>query len=466
MEKKVFTYIKEKKLIQKDSTILVAVSGGPDSLALLHFLWRHQKALGASISAITVDHQLRSGTSAADAQFVANTCRLWDIPCKIVKVDVAAYKKTYKTGTQIAARELRYEAFHKQMIRNNIDYLAFGHHADDQIETVLMALLKTTHVHNLGGMPEKRSFADGEIIRPFLSVEKNDIMDYAVKHGLHPRIDETNAEKDYLRNRLRADILPLLKQENPNLSVTIGKLAANIQEDSAFLEVEAKNALKHCVRMNHNQEKAIIHATILQTHPLSLQRKVYRLTLDYLYDTLPENLSYKHEETFLTLLRENKNRMVDFPRGMVVEKSYDKVYMFFSKLKAKLISPYYLEKPPSRIRLQDGTEITCATVHAGEVLDSDKSNNLYTYICSETEVCFPLSVRPVKTGERMTYDGLSGTKKVQRIFIDEKVPRYKRATWPILTDATGEVLWVIGLKKHTKMVPHDARYVCIEVQKP
>src|SRR5699024_1073083 len=156
--------IKEKQLIQKGTTVLVAVSGGPDSLALLHFLWSHQNELGVSLSVITVDHQLRSDISAADAQFVADTCRLWQIPCKIINVDVDAYRTAHKTGTQLTVRELRYEAFRELMEQDNIDYLAFGHHADDQIETVLMALLKTRHVHNFSVIPRIIRIAGGYII--------------------------------------------------------------------------------------------------------------------------------------------------------------------------------------------------------------------------------------------------------------------------------------------------------------
>ena len=465
MEEKVLTYIKERQLIQKGSTILVAVSGGPDSLALLHFLWSHQNKLDVSLSVITIDHQLRSDISAADAQFVADTCRLWNIPCKIINVDVDAYRTTHKTGTQLAARELRYEAFRKLMEQENVDYLAFGHHADDQIETVLMALLKTSHVHNLAGMPRKRPFAGGELIRPFLCVEKKEIMEYNIKHALTPRVDETNAEKNYMRNRLRADILPLLKRENPNLSVTIDKLTENIRDDSAFLMDEAKKAFSSCVHVLDNQKKAVIKVTLLQTYSLSLQRKVYQLILSYLYDgVLPEKLSYRHEEMFLTLLKKHENRMINFPRGMIAERIYDKIYAYFPMRKEQKFETQLLSHVPATLDLQDGTILKCTTISAEEV--ADKRHDPYTYIGSEKAICFPLTLRSIFAGDRMSYDGLSGTKKVQRIFIDEKVPKQKRNSWPILTDARGEILWVIGLRKNTKITPQHARYICIEIEQP
>src|SRR5699024_6897661 len=126
MEENVLTYIKEKNFIKKGSTVLVAVSDGLDSLALLHFLCSHKNELGVSLCFLCVDHQLRSDISSADAQFVSDTCRLWQIPCKMINVDVDAYRTAHKTGTQLAARELRYEAFRELMEQDNIDYLAFG----------------------------------------------------------------------------------------------------------------------------------------------------------------------------------------------------------------------------------------------------------------------------------------------------------------------------------------------------
>src|SRR5699024_12705734 len=146
-------------------------------------------------------------------------------------------------------------------------------------------------------------------------------MEYNRNQRLNRRTDDTNAEKNYIRNRLRADILPLVKRENPNLSVTIDKLTKNIRDDSAFLMAEEENDFSSCVHVLDNQKKAVIKVTLLQTYSLSLQRKVYQLILSYLYDgVLPEKLSYKHEEMFLTLLRKYENRLIHFPRGMIAER--------------------------------------------------------------------------------------------------------------------------------------------------
>ena len=462
MEDQVLAYIKERNLLSRGSRVMAAVSGGPDSLALMHFLHRYKETLGIELSVITVDHQLRGNVSAEDSLYVKALCNAWQIPCTMISVDVAAYKKEHKLGTEVAARECRYEAFRTQMIKENANYLAFGHHADDQIETVLMAVTRTAHDHNLTGIPDKRPFAGGEIIRPFLCMEQTAIHAYIEKYGLKPRIDASNFEKNYMRNRMRADVVPLLKRENPNLAVTINKLTERLQENEVFLLAEAEKAFDQCVQKENKKGRVNIRIDMLETYPVSLQRKVFRLILDYLYHTLPEQLSYKHEEMFFALVREDKNRRVNLPEELVAERAYDLLYLYFSG-EDDTGEPIYLELIPEKIHLPDGSILSSSEVTAGEA--EKKVNDPYTYIFSSTSVRFPLVIRTREDGDRLTYDGLRGTKKLKKVFIDEKVPRLERASWPILTDAAGEILWVIGLKKNTKRLPSAATYTCIEIQK-
>src|SRR5699024_3741103 len=234
-----------------------------------------------------------------------------------------------------------------------------------------------------------------------------------------------------------------MKRENANLSVTIDKLTENIRDDSAFLMAEAENAFSSCVHVLDNQKKAVIKVTLLQTYSHSLQRKVYQIILSYLYDgVLPEKLSYKYEEIFLTIFRKYENRLIHFTRGMIEYRFYDILYAYFLLQKEKEFETQTLSQVPATLSLQDCTILKCTTISAEEV--ADKRHDPYTDIGSEKAICFPLTIRSISAGDRMTYDGLSGTKKVQRIFIDEKVSKQKRASWPILTDAHGEILWVIG----------------------
>src|SRR5699024_9594115 len=169
MEQKVLAFLAENQLIKENSRVLVGVSGGPDSLALLHFLHRHQSLLKIKVMAVTVDHQLRGDASIEDVNFVHAFCEKLNIPCITKAVDVPAYKKSHQLGTQMAARTMRYDIYAK-VLQQYADVLALGHHADDQIETFIMQITKTTSLQSLSGIPLKRPFASGLIIRPFLCV--------------------------------------------------------------------------------------------------------------------------------------------------------------------------------------------------------------------------------------------------------------------------------------------------------
>lgn len=194
---KVKAFIKKHQLIEKHKKILVGVSGGPDSMALLHYLKERKEIDELNIIAIGIDHQLRKEASEADMLYVEEQCKRWHIPFISKEVDVQAYKQKYKVGTQVAARTLRYEVFAKAMLEYDADYLALAHHGDDQIETMLMGLMRMTTIQGLKGIPYKRDFATGIIIRPFLPLTKSDIETYCYDHQIEPRIDESNFEADY-----------------------------------------------------------------------------------------------------------------------------------------------------------------------------------------------------------------------------------------------------------------------------
>ena len=299
MEEKVLHFMKENNLLKENSKVLTAVSGGPDSVALLHILWKNRVMFNMELAAITVDHNLRGEASKEDVEFVKDLCAKWNIPCMVKSVDVQAHKKQYGTGTQIAARELRYQAFEEEMTAGNYDCLAFGHHGDDQVETVLMALIKNAHPSNLTGIPMQRSFANGAIIRPLLCVGKKEIKQYLSNQQLPYKDDASNFTRAYTRNRLRLDVIPLLERENPNLRVTIQELANTLTEDEGFLKNEAQKVFQETVKLNEKADRAAIHISAINHYPVSLQRRVFRLTLNYLYGKLSAQISYKHEKYFV-----------------------------------------------------------------------------------------------------------------------------------------------------------------------
>lgn len=252
MQQKVAKFVKRHQQLQRNSTCLVGVSGGPDSMALLHFLHEISAEYNLRIIAVAIDHLLRGAESARDIEYVREVCEMWGIEFVSVRVDVAAYKREHKVGTQVAARTLRYEVYKEQAAHYKADYIALGHHGDDQIETIIMGVTRATNLQTVSGIPAKRPFFGAEIIRPFLCVTKREILDYCAQHDIHPRIDPSNLETAYTRNDIRANVVPLLKGRNHNLHRTMQSLSESLQEDEAFILKMASDYVEKHVILRDN----------------------------------------------------------------------------------------------------------------------------------------------------------------------------------------------------------------------
>lgn len=441
MEKKVLAFMKRHQLLEKNTTVLVAVSGGPDSMALLHLLLEMREAWHLRLIALTIDHQLRD-EARADVNYVRDYCEQKGIQHDAVKIDVNQYMKEHKLGTQVAARQLRYHVFANKMKEYGAQYIAMGHHGDDQTETMVMSLIRTTSLHNLQGIPYQRPFAGGKIIRPFLAVTKAEIETYCTKHHLSPRIDPTNFEAIYTRNKIRQAVLPTIKEINEQAHETIQALSERLQEDESYLIDQAKTMKKDLLIYDKEQKRWTIDICQYKQYALPLQRRCFRLTLDYLYDKIPDNLSYQHENLFMQLQKiTTSNQILHFPKGLHIEKSYDKIHFYFQ---ARKVDSFHIkiDQVPSKVILPNGQTLTIDYVEEAE----DEAE--HTFSLPLSAVKFPLYIRSRKNGDRMTYDGLQGTKKLKDIFIDEKVPRLEREQYCLLTDASDEIFWLIGLRKN------------------
>lgn len=444
MKQEVTRFIKKHHLLEPHKTVLVGVSGGPDSMALLHYLKKLREDLNLKLIVLTIDHQLRGRTSIEDSDYVEAMCLKWNIQCDRTALDVSAHKKEHQVSTQVASREKRYHFFEEKMIEYQADYLALGHHGDDQAETMIMRFVRSATSNALSGIPEKRSFATGFIIRPLLSVTKATIVDYCETHGIHPRIDPSNEDTSYTRNFYRKRLMPLIKQENSNIHATMQHLSESFAADECFLKSEAVKMEQGVVHYNQEKSQASFEIKVFKSYPLSLQRRCYHLVLECLYSNLPENISYVHEGIFFNLLEDSqRNSQVDFPSDLIIEKSYDHIEFSFKKE----IDDDDFKKVldiPGELKLPDGEVIKAFCTN--RVSDQGK----YSFICDVNKHSLPLHVRTRKPGDRMKWKGLSGSKKLKDVFIDLKIPRAARDNWPIVTDNNGDILWLVGLRKNNQ----------------
>jgi tRNA(Ile)-lysidine synthase len=437
---KVHSFIKKHQLLMPNSTVIVGVSGGPDSLALLHFFYTIQHEWNLKIVAAHVDHMFRGKQSAEDMHFVKHFCDKLGIICEAKQIDVPSFQRQRKISAQEAARECRYRFFSEVMEKHSASYLALAHHGDDQIETILMRLVRGSSGKGYAGIPFKRPFHCGYIIRPFLSVSREEIETYCREHGLNPRYDASNEKDDYTRNRFRHYVIPFLKKENPHVHERFQHYSEMVIEDEKFLEELTNEAMN---KVMEKQPGAVtLQIKPFQMMPKPLQRRGIQLILNYLYHGILSSLSSIHINNVLNFLNNNHpSGRLDFPNGLKIIRSYHLCVFTFQEKKN---DAYTFELDvPSTLHLPNG----CAIISEfWEYYPKEQKGNDIFIIDPET-ITFPLRVRTRRAGDRMTLKGTKGTKKIKEIFIENKIPLHERAGWPIIEDGQGNILWLPKLKK-------------------
>ncbi|MGM7637406.1 tRNA lysidine(34) synthetase TilS [Bacillus sp. Hm123] len=451
-EERMKRFIKQHQLIEKGDKVAVGVSGGPDSLALLSYLANHRDVFQIEVYALHLDHMFRGEESCAELRFVEHFCDKRNIPCYTKQVKVSAVMEQQATGLQETAREVRYRFFEEGLQKFSANKLALAHHGDDQIETVLMQLVKGASTRT--GIPVRRPFADGEIIRPMLLLTKEMIEQYCSAEGLEPRRDPSNDRLDYTRNRFRHHLLPFLKQENPKVHEHFQRFNEEMKEDDQFLN-ELTEATMHKV-WEKDEASAKVQINAFIEVPLPLQRRAIHLILNYLYKGKIA-FSFIHIQQILQLLKGGSSSgSLDLPDGLKVRREYQQCIFSFEQEWKKEYE--FALQIGERVAWPFGGEFML-TAEAPTSMEND-----HYFMIDPHAMKLPLYIRTRKQGDKISPKGMNGSKKLKRLFIDEKVPKTKRDRWPIITDYDGEVLWVPGLKKskyEAKVTSHHVTLIYI-----
>jgi tRNA(Ile)-lysidine synthase len=453
-------FIKKHQLLSSAKTVVVGVSGGPDSLALLHFLWKRSAMYSIEVVAASFNHKLRGEESARELAITEKFCAERNIPFDGGEADVAAYQKENNLSLQTAARTCRYDFFERVMKKHKSNVLALAHHGDDQVETMLMRMTRGSEGYSIAGIPVKRPFAEGEIIRPFLGITKAEIEHYCKVEDLYPVYDPSNESEKYVRNRFRKKVLPFLKQENPNVHERFQYLSETITEDEAYILHQAEIELEK-VLIVKTEGKIELSVSAFNNMPIPLQKRGITLILNYLYKLNPSSLSSVHKENFLSLLgSEHPSGFLHFPSGLFVSRTYDRCTLSFEPVNSE--EPSYefsmdlpgIAEVPIGILTAEITDCEPASIRGKDV-----------FVFSPNDVSLPLRVRNRRPGDRMAIAGV-GTRKLKDIFIDAKVAQEERKVWPVVVNANGDIIWLPGLK-HTgrKSLNHSEQWVILHFQK-
>lgn len=311
------------QLLRRGDRALAGVSGGPDSVALLHLLVGLREELRFWLGVVHVDHQLRE-ESAEDAAFVEEVGRRLKVPVTVIRRDVCAEVAKRKVSLEEGARQIRYEAFQDAAHACTANRVALAHTADDQAETVLMRLLRGSGLTGLCAIPMTRPLGDVMVIRPLLGIWRKDLLGYLARHRLAFRQDATNADPRFVRNRIRRDLLPLLEQTyNPQIKPLLSQLAEQCRTDVEFLQQAAQRQWKRLVKRQNGRLEIRVEGFVKQ--PPAIQRHLIRLALQQLRGDLA-GFEFRHWQEIDRLFTERPaGTLVDLPGQAQLERTPDRV---------------------------------------------------------------------------------------------------------------------------------------------
>jgi tRNA(Ile)-lysidine synthase len=424
--------IERYQMIEPRDHIGVAVSGGVDSVVLLDVLTGLREELHISLVILHLNHGIRGDEAARDQRFVGALSKEYALPYFDKETDVPSYIKEQSLSLQEAARELRYRFFEEAMQTHNLDKIAMGQTADDQAETVLMRFLTGGGTRGLKGIPPIRE----PYIRPLVEVWREELLEYAQHKGLSFVQDSSNMNKAYLRNRIRHELLPTLKEYNPNIKERLLQLAQVLGADATYLEALTDEVVKRIVS---GDEETSIPISQLLSLPQALQARV----LQHAYTQLTSGgvLEYLHINSILGMIQGGGgSKRLALPKGLWATQVYDTLVLRKGEEIPKGIAEETELNIPGRTQLDGfGVEIE-AVVTEGRTSPRPDPQEAYLDF---NQLTFPLRVRSFRPGDSFIPLGMDGRKKIKNLFIDLKIPCSERSKIPLLISG-GDICWVAG----------------------
>jgi tRNA(Ile)-lysidine synthase len=447
---KITKYISDNNLLMAGDTVIVAVSGGADSVALLDIL-ANLKELELRLIVAHVNHLLRGDESAADADFVRELAGKYQLPFELQAVDVRELSVKGKLSLEMGGRLARYAFFDEAATKFNAKAIALAHHADDQAETVLMRLLRGAGTTGLAGIPNKSA---DRYVRPLLTCRRNEIEAYLARKKLCYRTDSTNVELEFLRNRIRHELLPYLKTFNPRINDRLVATAEILAADETLLEEITGKSFRRLAKVTGDE--VILDLAATQAEIRGQRFRLYRSAIQSIRGTLT-HVSFKNLVDVDSLLFScTPNAALDLPRGIKVTKSYHHItFAVTGEVLHDVIDELHIEGT-GVFPLPHGKALSVTMASPPENWKTVPATSAYFDL---EQVCFPWLVRTFKPGDRITPFGMTGSKKVKDLFIDMKIPLKTRQVAPVII-SNEKIIWICGVKvAATSRISADTRTV-------
>lgn len=428
---KVYKFLFDDLQFKAGDTVVTGISGGPDSMVLLHLLIELRTKVDIKIVCAHVNHNLRT-ESEEEKEFIEKYCSKNNIVFEYMKIEEYSDDNFHNQ-----ARTIRYKYFETIVKKHNSNFLLTAHHGDDLMETILMRIVRGSTLRGYSGFSKSIENNGYKIIRPLIFITKDRILKYAKDNNIEYRNDKSNLKDTYTRNRYRKYVLPFLKQEDPHVNEKFLKFSETL--------INYNNYIDSIMLKSFNE---VFNDGVLDLQKFkALDEIIQNKTINYIFELLYDDdlmlISDVHTKLIMEMINSEKpNLRLYLPNNLQASKSYN-----FLKISEALVQEDYKIELNGLTNLPNGRNIEIANY-------SELDDN---YICrlNKVDIILPLFIRNRRNGDKIQLKGIGGTKKIKDIFIDEKIAYEDRNIWPILVDSNDNIIWIPGLKKSKFNQPKD-----------
>lgn len=443
--------------------VLIGVSGGPDSVALTHILKTIAAEYDIRLAIAHLNHGLRGLESDRDAEFVDALAGKLRLPFYLEKRDVRAFQRQRRLSPEEAARRIRYEFYKAVAIQNGFDKIALGHHRDDNAELILMNLLRGSGPLGLSGIAPVRN---GRIIRPLIHLKRTEILDYISARGLAYVTDSSNTDPAYRRNQIRQHLIPMLKEAyNPGIVDSLNRLGELVRAEDRWMDQALEPIFRKCVWLDTNAQISLALAALRDLDVAAARRIIRKAVLGVKQDL--RSITFRHVDSVLKLAQQGQRcGSLNLPGGLLVVREAETLTIKKERRGSRTEQDEYrytVAGPGTTPIPEAGAAIRLVDIGCDDVPDFRQLGKTRA-LFDRDSLHFPLIIRNFRPGDRFSPLGVSGTQKLKKFFINNKVPPSQRKVCPLLLSAE-KIVWIAGhrIDNSAKIGPHTKRVLMGEL---
>lgn len=453
---KVLQTIKENSMFDKNDKVIVAVSGGPDSICLLHLLNSIKEELQIKLVVAHVNHCLRGIEADMDENYVKEFCENINVKCYSIAVNINKISEEKNISSEMAGRFARYEYFNKIKSEIGANKIAIAHNANDQAETILMRIMRGTGTEGLIGMKPIR---ENIFVRPLINTMREQIEAYCERYNLNPRIDKTNLQKIYVRNIVRLELLPYIRKNfNKDIVNVLIRLGDNVKVDSDYLNNISEQKWKlFCERTS---EKVIIKKEAFIEHEAILTRIIRKSLIALVGSTY--NFERKHIIDIINLQKNNTGMLIELPNSIRAYNNYGNIIIYLKVNEiSKDLNEYTLTIGEENKIPNTNLIVNIRVLEGGEKINLKKND--YVKYFDYDKIDGKMTLRYRRDGDRFISIGMTGTKKLKDIFINLKIDKLKRNRIPLICFSE-DVAWIVGYRVSEKFKVENKTKKVLEIK--